>query len=158
MCAPIEGRSGPVGAHPRNEGALRERWRAQCGTTPSTIQQSANSRICRQIDRSLYTDVLTTAFLSLAPRRPPALTKAICVRVHDRYRLTGTAERPDCASMAMTAINVVRELQELIAALDRRVPQVQRAGEASIARDAAALKARALKRIEELEREASTRA
>jgi hypothetical protein len=48
---------------------------------------------------------------------------------------------------------VVRELQELIVALDRRVPQVQRAGEASIARDAAMLKARALKRIEELERE-----
>jgi hypothetical protein len=44
-------------------------------------------------------------------------------------------------------------MRELIAALDRRVPQVQRAGEASIVRDAAALKARALKRIEELERE-----
>ena len=55
--------------------------------------------------------------------------------------------------MAMTPSRVVRELQELIAALDRRVPQVQRAGEASIAREAAALKARALKRIEELERE-----
>ena len=48
---------------------------------------------------------------------------------------------------------VVRELLELVAALDRRVPQVQRAGEASIARDAAALKARALQRIEELQRE-----
>ena len=48
---------------------------------------------------------------------------------------------------------VVRELLELIEALDRRLPQVQRVGEASIARDAAALKARALKRIEELERE-----
>ena len=55
--------------------------------------------------------------------------------------------------MAMTPSRVVRELLELIAALDRRVPQVQRAGEASIARDAAALKAQALKRIEELERE-----
>jgi hypothetical protein len=55
--------------------------------------------------------------------------------------------------MAMTPAEVVRELLELIAALDRRVPQVQRAGEASIARDAAALKARALKRIEEIERE-----
>ena len=53
----------------------------------------------------------------------------------------------------MTPSSVVRELQELIAALDRRLPQVQRAGEASIARDAAALKARALRRIEELERE-----
>ena len=49
----------------------------------------------------------------------------------------------------------MRELQELIAALDRRVPQVQRAGEMSIARDAAALKVRALKRIEELERDAA---
>jgi len=55
--------------------------------------------------------------------------------------------------MAMTPSGVVRELQELIAALDRRVPQVQRAGEASIAREAAALRARALNRIEELERE-----
>jgi len=44
----------------------------------------------------------------------------------------------------------IRELLELIAALDRRVPHIQRAGEASIARDAAALKARALKRLEEL--------
>lgn len=56
-----------------------------------------------------------------------------------------------CESMAMMRTGVVRELLELIAALDRRVPQVQRVGEASIARDAAALKARALKRIEELE-------
>ncbi len=47
----------------------------------------------------------------------------------------------------------VRDLRELIAALDRRVPQVQRAGEAAIAREAAGLRARALKRIEELERE-----
>lgn len=55
--------------------------------------------------------------------------------------------------MAMTSTaTVVRELQELILALDRRVPQVQRAGEASIAHDAAALKARALQRIAELKR------
>jgi hypothetical protein len=53
----------------------------------------------------------------------------------------------------MPSSNAVQELQELIAALDRRVPQVQRAGETGIARDAAMLKARALKRIEELEGE-----
>jgi hypothetical protein len=47
MCAPIYGRSGPVGAHPRKNGALLERWRAQCGSASSTIQQSANSRIGR---------------------------------------------------------------------------------------------------------------
>jgi hypothetical protein len=46
---------------------------------------------------------------------------------------------------------LIRELQELITALDRRLPQLSRAGEASIARDAAALKAGALKRIAELE-------
>ncbi|HWW83674.1 MAG TPA: hypothetical protein VNZ26_08745 [Vicinamibacterales bacterium] len=67
--------------------------------------------------------------------------------------VTDSDRSTECASMAMTPAEVVRELLELIAALDRRVPQVQRAGEASIARDAAALKARALKRIEEIERE-----
>jgi len=46
----------------------------------------------------------------------------------------------------------VRQLRELVAALDRRVPQVHRSGEVSIARSAAALKTAALKRIEELER------
>jgi hypothetical protein len=45
----------------------------------------------------------------------------------------------------------VRRLHELIAALDRRVPQVQRAGELSIARAAAALRIEALTRIDELE-------
>jgi hypothetical protein len=47
----------------------------------------------------------------------------------------------------------VRELYELIAALDRRVPHVERVGEVSIARAAAALRTAALKRIEELERD-----
>ena len=49
----------------------------------------------------------------------------------------------------------VRELYELIAALDRRVPQVQRVGEVSIARAAAALRVEALKRIQDLERDAA---
>ena len=49
----------------------------------------------------------------------------------------------------------IRELQELIAALDRRVPHVERVGEISIARAAAKLKIEALKRIEELERRAA---
>jgi len=45
----------------------------------------------------------------------------------------------------------IRELHELIAALDRRVPHVERVGEVSIARAAAALRVEALKRIHELE-------
>lgn len=52
---------------------------------------------------------------------------------------------------AVISPTVVTELLELIDALDRRVPRIERAGEAAIARDADVLKARALKRIEELE-------
>ena len=44
-------------------------------------------------------------------------------------------------------------LEELIAALDRRVPRVEQAGEAAIARDAAALRAKAVKRLTELVRD-----
>ena len=46
--------------------------------------------------------------------------------------------------------DVARELEELIAALDRRVPHVEQAGEAEIARDAAALRAKAVERLAEL--------
>lgn len=53
--------------------------------------------------------------------------------------------------MALKRTRGVHELLELIAALDRRVSQAARSGETTIARDAAALKARALKRIAELE-------
>jgi hypothetical protein len=52
--------------------------------------------------------------------------------------------------MAIARNELIRELRELIAALDRRVPHVERAGEAAIAHDAAMLKAKALKRIAEL--------
>jgi hypothetical protein len=47
----------------------------------------------------------------------------------------------------------LRHLYELIAALDRRVVHMERAGEAAIARDAAALRKKALKRIAELEKQ-----
>ena len=58
---------------------------------------------------------------------------------------------PRRASVALTTAERLRELQELIAALDRRVPQIQRAGEEAIARDAAALRSQAMKRLAELE-------
>lgn len=47
----------------------------------------------------------------------------------------------------------VRTLLELVSALDRRVPQVQRAGEAAIASAAATLRAAALDRVKELDPE-----
>jgi len=46
--------------------------------------------------------------------------------------------------------DVARELHELIEALDRRTPRVEQAGEASIAKDAAALRQKAVKRLAEL--------
>jgi hypothetical protein len=53
--------------------------------------------------------------------------------------------------MAVTASDLARELHELIAALDRRVPRVEQAGEEAIARDAAALREKAVQRLNELE-------
>lgn len=53
---------------------------------------------------------------------------------------------------AAARTRTVRHLRELIEALDRRVP-LQRAGERAIAEDAAALRSKALNRIEELEGE-----
>jgi hypothetical protein len=52
--------------------------------------------------------------------------------------------------MGVSASDLTRDLEELIAALDRRVPRVERAGEADIARDAAALRAKAVARLAEL--------
>jgi hypothetical protein len=56
----------------------------------------------------------------------------------------------------MAVRELVRELEELIAALDRRVPRVEQAGEADIARDAAALRAKAVDRLAALVRDAAT--
>ena len=52
--------------------------------------------------------------------------------------------------MAVTTAELTRELQEVIAALDRRVPRVEESGELLIARDAAALRAKAVDRLAEL--------
>lgn len=52
--------------------------------------------------------------------------------------------------MAVNTGQLARDLQELVAALDRRMPGVTQAGEVAIAQDAAALRARAVARLEEL--------
>jgi|SoiMethySBSTD1v2_1073268.scaffolds.fasta_scaffold00110_45 hypothetical protein len=59
-------------------------------------------------------------------------------------------------NLRVTQADLIRDLQELIAALDRRVPRVERKGEISIARDAALLREKALRRIEELAGERKT--
>jgi len=57
--------------------------------------------------------------------------------------------------MAMNVGELTRELEELIAALDRRVPRVERAGEATIAREAAALREKAVARLAELAKQSA---
>jgi hypothetical protein len=57
----------------------------------------------------------------------------------------------DNARVPVSDRELRRELRELIVALDRRVPRVEQAGEASIARDAALLRAKAVQRLVELE-------
>ena len=45
---------------------------------------------------------------------------------------------------------LIRRLEELIASLDSRVPHLEREGEIQIAREAAALRDKAMRRIEQL--------
>jgi len=47
MCAPIGGRRGPVGAHPRRDGVLLKRRRAGVRYDESSLQSSATSCIYR---------------------------------------------------------------------------------------------------------------
>lgn len=49
------------------------------------------------------------------------------------------------------ATEMLADLYFLIAALDRRVPRLERAGEAQIAHDAAALRERAMSLIKQIE-------
>jgi hypothetical protein len=59
----------------------------------------------------------------------------------------------DVKSLDTKRATTIRELRELIVALDRRLPRVERVGEIEIARAATGLRIEALRRIEELERE-----
>jgi hypothetical protein len=60
--------------------------------------------------------------------------------------------------VAVAPDEVARELHELIDALDRRVPRVEQAGEAGIARDAAALREKAVQRLRELDEQSEVAA
>jgi hypothetical protein len=70
-----------------------------------------------------------------------------------------TNERPLPPAGGNTAAEVqemLSDLSELIAALDRRVPRLERIGEAQIAKDAADLRERALSLIQRIEGKSST--
>lgn len=58
---------------------------------------------------------------------------------------------------AVAPADLATQLTELIEAIDRRLPQVQRAGEATIANAAVRLRLEAVKRLSEIERELAGR-
>jgi hypothetical protein len=78
---------------------------------------------------------------------------ALCRLRRSLERLSTGIRREPRASMAVSTSKLTRELEELIAALDSRMPRVERAGEVTIARDAAALRAKAVARLAELTRQ-----
>ena len=61
-----------------------------------------------------------------------------------------SASRP---IVSMEERTVLEDLRELVDALDRRVPHLDRKGERDIARDAARLRAEAMTRIRDIETE-----
>lgn len=61
----------------------------------------------------------------------------------------------DDPARSANSATVIDSLRELVWMLDQRVPHLERAGEAKIASDAAALRAEAIARIEEFERAGS---
>jgi hypothetical protein len=83
------------------------------------------------------------------PGRQRLLALRALRRSVERVAPRGAAVR--AVVVAVAKRDLIRELQELIAALDRRVPRVEQAGEATIAREAAALREKAVRRLRELE-------
>jgi hypothetical protein len=58
----------------------------------------------------------------------------------------------DLPALVLPSTDTIGMLRELVEALDRRIPNVERADETQIASDAAALRKAAVHRIEELSR------
>jgi hypothetical protein len=74
--------------------------------------------------------------------------------VHERparLKNKGRAATLAPAVGAAPAAEILRDLHQLIEALDRRVPRLERVGEAQIARDASDLRERASKLIRQIE-------
>jgi hypothetical protein len=90
------------------------------------VERRGVPRVCRTVQtRALLPEYAAKSDMSDTPARP----------VDTRSRLA-----------------VIEDLRELVRVLDQRVPHLERAGEARIASDAAALRREAVARIEEFER------
>ena len=81
-----------------------------------------------------------------------------CVESGAAVRLAEAVVAPLSKALPVTNLtDTVAQLRELITAIDRRLPQVQRTGEASIANAAVRLRIEAEKRISEIELEIAGR-
>lgn len=87
---------------------------------------------------------LTEGQPSVPCRSPPGPRGMVTSVEGERQRMSN-AERNDKPKQQ------IRQLRELITALDSRVPRIERTGETTIAADAEALKEKALKRLAELQ-------
>lgn len=68
-----------------------------------------------------------------------------------RWRVTPPVAAVDVSTMNRDPLAIIQDLTELIEAIDRRAPQLQRGGEAAIADAATRLRVQARARIAELE-------
>jgi hypothetical protein len=64
--------------------------------------------------------------------------------------LTSSQDSPEHPGGDDAPIELIAVLRDLVSALDRRIPQMGRAGEEEIARDSGALRTKALERIAQL--------
>jgi hypothetical protein len=83
-------------------------------------------------------------------------TSAVDAKVVGRQAMTILNERPGIRWARLKneetpTAEILRDLHQLIEALDRRVPRLERVGEAQIARDASDLRERASKLILQIE-------
>jgi hypothetical protein len=65
--------------------------------------------------------------------------------------MAGGTEADETEASRAARLRMIEDLRELVTALDRRVPHLERTGEIAIARDAAALRKTAVERIACLE-------
>src|SRR5688500_13502122 len=119
---------------------------------PSTTRRHADERLncgCRA-ERGSAVAGLAEAWPG---RRSPSIRGHEVGHGRSRDRARHPVQRARVRTVLASERSVLDDLRELVAALDRRVPHLDRKGARDIARDAAARRAEAMNRIREIENE-----
>jgi hypothetical protein len=147
FCGPIEDPRGPFHGRVVGRQAGDGTWEGTLEFAPANDPESlfVTGVECRQQTRE--------QLLRWASELAPVYTEGALQRAHLAALPSGAphAPSPDRPSTDQERKDLRKRLRELIAALDRRVPQFGREGEHRIVRDAAMLKRQARDRIAELE-------